>query len=185
MPGPAHILCASTVGADGRAGLRFRVAARRSPARAAPFRRSGRPLGSPFERSTLCPIVSAATVVGVQRCRNVTSCGNVRSRLSRVRTRLGTAGRTTERTPAAPARCVSRAAIPTPARTCLSLPRRTRTCKGALTRVPDGQTLARRGPGAADRPAGSAGWGRRRICDTQHGPSGGRRVAASRCRRRR
>ena len=50
------------------------------------------------------------------------------------------------------ARSPSLAAIPTPTCTCVSLPRRPRTCKGALPRVPDGQTLAKRGPGAARRP---------------------------------
>ena len=44
---------------------------------------------------------------------------------------------------------VHRVAAPPPARTCLSLPRRPRACKGAHARVPGGQTLAKRGPGAA------------------------------------
>ena len=67
--------------------------------------------------------------------------------------RLRTACGITECTSAAaPARCPSRAALPTPDRTLLSLPRRDRTCKGAPTAVPDGQTLARRGPGAAFGP---------------------------------
>ena len=50
----------------------------------------------------------------------------------------------------------------------------------ALLRAPYGQTLARRGPGAARPAAGSAGWGRRRARDTQQGQAAatGRRLAA-------
>ena len=46
---------------------------------------------------------------------------------------------------------------PQPAEPASDKPRRDRTCKGALTRVPDGQTLAKRGPGAAERPQARRG----------------------------
>ena len=96
--------------------------------------------------------------------------------------RLRTACGITECTSAAaPARCPSRAAIPTPARTCLSLPRRVRPCKGAARRYAVAhpcQARPRRGLPAA----GSAGWGRRRARDKQHGQAAatGRRLAAPR-----
>ena len=85
-----------------------------------------------------------------------------------------TAGSTTEPMPAvALARCPSRAALPTPARTCLSLPRRTRARQGAPAPCRDPgaawrQPLTRRNRRGLTA-AGSAGWGRRRARDRQHG----------------
>ena len=78
--------------------------------------------------------------------------------------------------PAPLSRVVTR---PTPARTCLSLPRRTRARKGALTRGPDGQTLARRGPGAAERPQVRRDGDAAGLAIHSMGSRGG--IASSRC----
>ena len=78
------------------------------------------------------------------------------------------------------ARCLSRAALPTPARTCSSLPRRTRACQGRAGARPWRADPCRRGPGAAERPqvrrAGDAAGlaihsrGRRRHTDVVAAP---------------
>ena len=77
-----------------------------------------------------------------------------------------------------PARCPSPCCAP-PARTLLSLPRPSPTRKGAMRRCAV-VTLVGAGDGRGSQLAGSAGWGRRRARDRQHGRRR-RRVAASLC----
>ena len=74
--------------------------------------------------------------------------------------------------------------IPTPARPRLSLPHRVHPCKGAHARVPDGQTLARRGVGAANRPQVRRGGDAAGLAIHNRGRRGGTLPAPAKMRKR-